>query len=132
MQTRLFKYIENFTTKNWKFSNKNYDIYAQNIYCVYSLEPPRRGGSNEYPQFMFLSRNKKNTVYPCKPQFYGVKIYTGMFSWCMFVQDMGRSSRLELIIAPGQEAIWDNRDAFSIIYKRMAYQVYSLKSPRWG
>ena len=25
----------------------------QNIYCGYSLEPPRRGGSNEYPQSMF-------------------------------------------------------------------------------
>ena len=153
-KTRLFKYIENFTTKNWKFSDKNSDIFhiyhenmpilfwppkphfyivklgftgvfiiflisAQNIDCVYSsthnlcfdqkyekiseflsenfqfllvkfsvylnmhvfvistqnidcgypLEPPRRGGSNEYPQSMFLSRNKKNNVYPCKPQF---------------------------------------------------------------
>ena len=28
-------------------------ISAQNIDCRYSLEPPRRGGSNEYPQFMF-------------------------------------------------------------------------------
>ena len=26
------------------------------------------GGSNEYPQSMFLSRNKKNNVYPYKPQ----------------------------------------------------------------
>ena len=26
---------------------------AQNIDCEYSLEPPRRGGSNEYPQSMF-------------------------------------------------------------------------------
>ena len=26
----------------------------------YSLEPHRRGGSNEYPQSMFLSRNMKN------------------------------------------------------------------------
>ena len=25
----------------------------QNIYCGYSLEPPRRGGSNVYPQSMF-------------------------------------------------------------------------------
>ena len=25
----------------------------KNIYCGYSLEPPRRGGSNEYPQYMF-------------------------------------------------------------------------------
>ena len=30
-------------------------IYAQNIDCGYSLEPPRRGGSNEYPQYMFCA-----------------------------------------------------------------------------
>ena len=42
--------------------------------CGYSLEPPRRGGSNEYPQSMFLSRNKENYVYPCKPQFYHIKV----------------------------------------------------------
>ena len=43
---QIFKYIENFTTKNWKFSDKNSDIFhisAQNIDCGYSLEPPRRG-----------------------------------------------------------------------------------------
>ena len=28
-------------------------ISAQSIDCGYSLEPPRRGGSNEYPQSMF-------------------------------------------------------------------------------
>ena len=28
-------------------------ISAQNIDCEYSIEPPRRGGSNEYPQSMF-------------------------------------------------------------------------------
>ena len=33
-------------------------ISAQNINCMYSLEPPRRGGSNEYPQSV-LSRNRK-------------------------------------------------------------------------
>ena len=55
-KTRLFKYIENFTTKKGKFSDKNSNIFhisAQNIDCGYSLEPPRRGGSNEYPQSMF-------------------------------------------------------------------------------
>ena len=57
--------------------DKNSDIFlisAQNIDCGYSLEPPRRGGSNEYPQSMFLSRNKKNNAYPCKPQFYYIKV----------------------------------------------------------
>ena len=51
------------------FSGKNLDILhmsAQNIDCLYSLEPPRRGGSNEYLQSMFLSRNKKNNVYEYK------------------------------------------------------------------
>ena len=59
------------------FSDKNSDsfyISAQNIDCGYSLEPPRRGGSNEYPQSMILSRNKENNVYPCKPQFYCIKV----------------------------------------------------------
>ena len=63
--------------KSGIFSDKNSDIFlisAQNIDCGYSLEPPRRGGSNGYPQSMFLSRNKKNNVYPCKPQFYCIKV----------------------------------------------------------
>ena len=30
-------------------------ISAQNIDCGYSLDPPRRGGSNEYPQSMFCA-----------------------------------------------------------------------------
>ena len=77
-KTRLYKYIENFTSKNWKFSDKKtlifFHISAQNTDFGYSLEPPRRGGSNEYPQSMFLSRNKTNNVYPCKPQFYYMKV----------------------------------------------------------
>ena len=28
-------------------------IFAQNLDCGYALEPPRRGGSNDYPQSMF-------------------------------------------------------------------------------
>ena len=73
-KTRLFKYIENFTTKKWKFSDKNSDVFhisAQNIDCGYSLEPPRRGrgGSNEHPQSMFLSRYKKIMYTPENPRF---------------------------------------------------------------
>ena len=51
-----------------------FHISAQNIDSGYLLEPPRRGGSNKYPEFMFLSRNKKINVYPCKPQFYCIKV----------------------------------------------------------
>ena len=42
-----------------------FQISAQNIDCGYSLKPQRRGVSNEYPQSIFLSRNKKHNVYPC-------------------------------------------------------------------
>ena len=71
-KTRQFKYSKYFTTEKWKLSDKNTDIVhisAQNIDCVYSLELPRRGGSNESPQSMFLSRNKKNNVYHVNPSF---------------------------------------------------------------
>ena len=63
--------------KNENFQMKNsgsFHISAQNIDCGYLLELSRRGGSNEYPQSMFLSRNKKINAYPCKPQFYCIKV----------------------------------------------------------
>ena len=66
--------------KTKSFQIKKSDIYiffhisALNIDCEYSLQPPCLGGSNEYPQSMFLSRNKKKNVYPFKPQFYYIKV----------------------------------------------------------
>ena len=50
--------------KIWYFS---YFCSKQRLW--YSLEPPHR-----VPQSMFLSRNKKINVYPCKPQFYYIKV----------------------------------------------------------
>ena len=44
-------------------------IFAQNIDCGYTLEPPQRGGSNEYPQSLFWSKNKKNRYTPAYPSF---------------------------------------------------------------
>ena len=86
-KTCLFKYIlrkhaysnilKILSPKNENFQIKNSDIFhvsAQNIDCGYVLEPPRRGGSKEYPQSMVLSTYKKNNVYPFKPQFYYIKV----------------------------------------------------------
>ena len=42
--------------KNVHFQMKILNIFLffdQNIDCGYTLEPPQRGGSNEYPQSMF-------------------------------------------------------------------------------
>ena len=50
--------IENFVGKKLDI----FLIFAQNIHCGYTIEPPRR--SNEYPQSMFWSKNKKNRKIP--------------------------------------------------------------------
>ena len=77
--TPILKHTKNFTTKNGKFSEIFFSyiffhISAQKIDIRYSLEPPRRGGSNVYPQSMFLAQMRKNNVYPCKPQFHYITV----------------------------------------------------------
>ena len=71
-------YIQRFfsVVKNENPSEKKNDIvliFAQNIDCGYTLEPPRRpprrGGSTEYPQSMFWSKNKKNRYTPSYSSF---------------------------------------------------------------
>ena len=54
------------------FSDKKSDIFhisAQNLDCGYSLEPPRRGGSNENPQSMFWAEIRKIMYTPVSPSF---------------------------------------------------------------
>ena len=61
-----------FYRQKMKIQIKNFNIFHisdQNIDCGYSLELPRRGDSNKYPQSMFLSRNKKNMYTPVNPSF---------------------------------------------------------------
>ena len=59
--------------KKRKFSDKkNSDIFqisAQNIDCGYSLEPPRRGGSNEYHNLCFSAEITKIVYTPVNPSF---------------------------------------------------------------
>ena len=56
-KTRLCKYVEHFTAKTEKKNQRKtsdiFHISAQNIDCGYSLEPPPRGGSNEYHNLCF-------------------------------------------------------------------------------
>ena len=72
-KTRLFKYIENFTTQkneNFQIKINIFYISAQNIDCGYSLEPPRWGGSNEYPQSLFWAEIRKIIYTPVNPFYY--------------------------------------------------------------
>ena len=73
-------YTENSTTKRW-FSDKK-KIWYFPYFCSkhrlwYSIEPPRRGASNEYPQSVFWAEIRKimyTPVYYIKMGFEGVKI----------------------------------------------------------
>ena len=62
--------------KNENFQIKNlisFTFHTKHRLWVLVRTASRRGGSNENPQSMILSRNKKNNLYPCKPQFYCIK-----------------------------------------------------------
>ena len=63
-------YIDFFSSVKIEISpekNDIFNVFAQNILCGYMLEPPHRGSSNEYPQSMFWSENKKNRYTPAYP-----------------------------------------------------------------
>ena len=56
---------------------KNSDIFhisAQNIDCGYSLEPPRRGGSNEYHNLCCLAEIRQIMYTPVNPSFHYIKV----------------------------------------------------------
>ena len=59
--------------KNENFQIKNnliiFHISAKNVDCEYTLEPPRRGGSNAYPQSMFWAEIRKIMYTPVNPSF---------------------------------------------------------------
>ena len=71
------QYTDIFSPVKIKNHQKNVDIiniFALNIDRGCTLDPPRRDGSNEYPQSMFGIKNKKNRYTPaCIPQFYYIK-----------------------------------------------------------
>ena len=76
-KTRLFKYIENFTSKNWNFSGKklwyfSYFCSKHRLWVLVRTASARR--FYRIPTIYVLSKNMKNNVYPCKPQFYHIKV----------------------------------------------------------
>ena len=77
-KTCLFKYIENFTPQNWKFSDKK--LWYFSYFCskhrlwVLVRTASRWGSSNGYPQSMFWAEIRKNNTYHCKRQFYYIKV----------------------------------------------------------
>ena len=79
----LLKKLEN-PSVSVPLNANHYENTPIQICRKFHVKTERRGGSNEYSQYMFLNRNNKNNVYPCKPhikvRFKGGQNYIGMFS----------------------------------------------------
>ena len=78
--------LKNFTQKNPSETSVIFHISALNIDCEYSLEPPRQGGSNQFPQSMFSKKIRKIIYTPVNPSFTlskwglrGSKLYRRVF-----------------------------------------------------
>ena len=72
-------------------------IFAQNRDCGYTLEPPRRGGSNERPQFMFWSKNKKIMYVPANPSFFYMKLgFKGVYITWTCYRDVTQVTKFKL------------------------------------
>ena len=66
-----------FQKKKMKISLEKFDcfyIFAQHIHRGYTLEPPRQGDSNEYPQCMFWIQDTKIRFIPANPIFFYIKV----------------------------------------------------------
>ena len=71
-------------------------ISAKNIDCGYSLEPPRWGGSNEYPQSMFLAEIWKiSEFFIWKFSFFLVVKFSVYLNRLVFVMESERERKRE-------------------------------------
>ena len=65
-----------YSCKNVHFQMKFFNIFlifAQNIDCGYTLEPPHEAVLTSSHNLCFGAKIRKK-VYPCKPQFYYIKV----------------------------------------------------------
>ena len=107
---RLFSGVkENFIGKNDVFN-----IFAQNIDCGYTLESPRRGGSNEYPQSMFWNINKKNKNTLANPKFCYIKVG---YKWVYITRTCYREAKLQSVRKQAHETL-----------RKLAHAIYSFKN----
>ena len=98
-KTRLFKYIENFTTKNGKFSDKDSDVFFffffffffSNFCSKYRTEAVLTSTYN----LCFWAEISKNNEYPCKPKFYYIKVRFKGSKLYRYVFVMNRNTALE-------------------------------------
>ena len=108
-------------------------ISAQNIDYGYSLEPPRRGGSNEYPQSVFLSRKKKNIrIFIWKFSFFLVVKFSVYLSRLVFRNALSAQRRLWLDWADAQTDLsphWAHIHIYWFCHE--VAELFSSKGSKW-
>ena len=67
-KTRLFKYIENFITKTWKFSDKNSDIFHISAQNIHYENTPIQIYSNFNLQKLKIFRYKNSDIFHISAQ----------------------------------------------------------------
>ena len=66
---QIYRKVHLQKTESFQMKIYTFNISAQNTDCGYLLEPPRLGGSNEYPQSMFWAEIRKIMYTPVNPNF---------------------------------------------------------------
>ena len=80
-------YTEDFlAVKSQNFNGKKIDIFNINIDCGYTLGQPRRSGSNEHPQSLFLGKNKKIGIPLHTPVLLYIKVLMGLLHGHVFLK----------------------------------------------
>ena len=95
---RMF-WLTNFIAQDKGYLVNIFLYLFKNICCGYSLEAPRWGASNEYPQHMILWRNRRNT---------------SCFFFCFFLSRKKKASYLELFNNKLKMPSW-----FKLYYKSL-------------
>ena len=99
---RIINLVNFFTL--WPFFSPKLLIFFlflhESICCWYSLEAPNGGASNEYPQYMFLWRNKKN----------GHALLISTHNRCFYGEIIKKCIILipPLTWNPSKQAFWEN------------------------
>ena len=90
-------------------------FYNMKVYCVYSLESPQRGDSNEYTQYTDFNIKKKTTLnYP----------KSAAMGFFLGTQERVRNSRGKRAIS-----VRATKVLLNLVYKSVLFLIYFIPSP---
>ena len=93
----------------------------KNLDCEYSLEPPRQGGSNEYPQSMFWAEIWKNIKSFSSENFQFLEVKISIYlNRRVLVMPLQNAAKIFSWSIPSLQSRWTSECSASILYKSIA------------